>query len=167
MNSRQQQLCVALGAACLLAGCGQAGSGAQGQGGTGAAAQGAAAAAAPKPCPTKWLTVRSSDDEHLEQTQRVRFKKNNGDYTLRLMLNPVDKEKHWLDKDFTAQEDDDTGTLFYASVEVQDTLHDVVDTHTYKITMELQDGCVRRARFHTDLHPSVDGPDHGGDAVLD
>jgi len=175
MNARQQQLCVALGAAGLLAGCGPAATTAQAPGGSGAAAQAAAPAAAPRPCPTKWLTVRSSDDAHLEPTQRVRFigPDQSGDYKIHLMLNPTNKEKHWLDKDFNAQADDGTGTLFYARVEVQDGFHGVVEPHDYKITMELQNGCLLRARLHTDPHPEPPPDDesgqgdHGGDVVLD
>jgi hypothetical protein len=110
-----------------------------------------------------------SDDDHLEQTQRVRFigPNQDGDYRIRMMLNPPQPKPHWVDKDFNALSDDDTGALFYASVEVKDDLHLDVEPHNYRITMEFQNGCVIRARFHTEVHPSSEGTDHGGDAVMD
>ena len=153
MSTRQQQLYLALGAACLLAGCGPAPTNTAG--GSGAAAQPVAPAVAPRQCPTKWLTVMSSDDPHLEPTQRVRFigPNQDGDYRIRLMLAPATKTRHWLDKDFTALDEDGTGTFFHAGVEVHDNFHAVVEPHVYEIRMELQNGCLLKARLHTDPHP--------------
>ena len=164
MNSRQQQLYAALGAACLLAGCAPE---AEDRGGTGTTALATAGTTPAKHC-VVWLTVINSDDEHLPDTQRVRFTGPtiDGDYRIRPMTIPP-LPKHWLIKDYDATlSGDETGNVFTAEVEVQDDKHAEVSVHDYEITIEFADGCPDKALFHTERH--ADGnTDHGGDAEMD
>jgi len=178
MNSRQQQLCAALGTAYLLAGCGptpqpstQGGAGAAGPGGASGAP--ATAAAPAKKCQV-WLEVGATDDPHLTTGLRVRITgpTQDGDYRIRPMLNPPGHV--WLSKDYDAELDDPNGQIFYVAIDVQGAQpaeptkqHDEINTHSYKITMEFENGCPSKARLSTTPHPSTSGTDHGGDAVLD
>jgi hypothetical protein len=157
MRNRQQQLLATFGVALLLAGCVTGGAD------RGASEGGAAGNAAPPKC-RKWVSVSSTNDEHLQLGERFRISgpTNDGDYRLR----PIGGGHQVLPKDHPVVE---SSNAFEGEIEIQGGPHGDVKLHFYTIEMEFDsEGCPSRLILETMVHAGDPGhAAHGGDAVMD
>ena len=164
MKNQRQKLYATIGVAFLLAGCVPQGAdrAASEPEGGGATASGDAA---PVKC-RKWLSVSSTNDEHLQLGERFRISGPtvDGDYRLR----PIGGGHQVLSKNHELVQSDPSGVEFEAEIEIQGGPHGNVNLHDYTITMEFgSDDCPSGLMLETDTHPGDPGHSaHGGDAIL-
>ena len=162
MRTPQRPLYATLGVAFLLTACGGGGNPTA----SAPVASAASVAAAANPKCQKFLSVMSTNDEHLQPGEKFRITGPNsdGDYRLRTLggghaFRPGD---HAVVKSSSAS------NKFDAEVEVQGGAHGSVTPHNYSVDVEFDsNGCPSKLHLDTIPHEGdVTGQSHGGDAVM-